>query len=96
MTVSNDSNDATNGNGGGDLVVAIPEEELGIREEEVSTDDRNLDDDDEEAKTYIKCFKCVGGFYHRAIDAWPRTSAIAFGVVMPLFLLIALSVLFGE
>ncbi len=93
MTVSNDSNDATNG--GGDLVVAIPEEELGIREE-VSTDDRSLDDDDEEAKTYIKCFKCVGGFYHRAIDAWPRTSAIAFGVVMPLFLLIALSVLFGE
>lgn len=95
MTVTDDSNDATNGGDGSEA--AMPEEESGMRDDEVGTDDRNLNEDGgAKTKAFMKCFKLFGGFYHRAIAAWPRTSALAFGVVLPLFLLIALSVFFGE
>ena len=45
------------------------------------------------------CFrfcKRFGSLYYRIIASWPRTSALTFGVVVPLFLLIAVSVFFGE
>ena len=76
-------------NGGGSLAAAPQADELPVSDENVGSD-RNLE------KKCIKFGRTVGGFYHRAIACWPRTSALAFGVVMPLFLLIALSVFFGE
>lgn len=95
MAVSDDINDAANVGGGSEA--AMLEERSGMIDEEVSTDDRNLNKDGgAKTKAFFKCFRLVGGFYHRAIAAWPRTSALAFGVVLPLFLLIALSVFFGE
>ena len=87
-----DINEAANG--GGSLAAAPqaqvpPEDELPVSDENVGSD-RNLE------KKCIKFGRTVGGFYHRAIAAWPRTSALTFGVVVPLFLLIAVSVFFGE
>ena len=101
MTASTDySNGAANGGGGREAEAVpqaqgLPEDELVVRDEDAS--DYNLNDDDvEEEKRFMKCIRRIGGFYHRAIDAWPRTSALTFGVVLPLFFLIAMSALFGE
>jgi len=92
MIKMTDINEAANG--GGSLAAAPqaqvpPEDELPVSDENVGSD-RNLE------KKCIKFGRTVGGFYHRAIAAWPRTSALTFGVVVPLFLLIAVSVFFGE
>ena len=103
MTAStDDSNGAANGGSGPEeeavpQAQGLPEDELLVRDEDASSDNLNDDDDDvEEEKTFMKCVRRIGGFYHRAIDAWPRTSALTFGVVLPLFFLIAMSALFGE
>jgi hypothetical protein len=103
MTAStDDSNGAANGGGGPEEEEAVPqaqglpEDELLVRDEDASSDNLNDDDDVEEEKKFMKCVRRIGGFYHRAIDAWPRTSALTFGVVLPLFFLIAMSALFGE
>ena len=100
MTAStDDSNGAANGGGGPEeeavpQAQGLPEDELLVRDEDASSD--NLNDNVEEEKKFMKCVRRIGGFYHRAIDAWPRTSALTFGVVLPLFFLIAMSALFGE
>ena len=100
MTAStDDSNGAANCGGGPEeeavpQAQGLPEDELLVRDEDASSD--NLNDNVEEEKKLMKYVRRIGGFYHRAIDAWPRTSALTFGVVLPLFFLIAMSALFGE
>eukprot|EP00984_Skeletonema_dohrnii_P010789 scaffold4233_cov142-Skeletonema_dohrnii-CCMP3373.AAC.32 len=92
MTESNDSNEAANGGGG---MAAAPQAQVPPEEDELPASDEDVGSDRNLEKRCIKFGRSVGGFYHRAIAAWPRTSALTFGVVVPLFLLIAVSVFFG-
>jgi hypothetical protein len=81
-----------------------PEEEL-LRDEDVDSDrnfvaDQEEEEEEEEEEETTKCtrlcerigLKCCC----RLVTKWPRTSALTFGVVVPLFFLIAVSVFFGK
>mmetsp|Transcript_13012 Transcript_13012/g.22196 ORF Transcript_13012/g.22196 Transcript_13012/m.22196 type:complete len:681 (-) Transcript_13012:107-2149(-) len=92
MIKMTDINEAANGGGS---LAAAPQAQVPPEEDELPVSDENVGSDRNLEKKCIKFGTSVGGFYHRAIAAWPRTSALTFGVVVPLLLLIAVSVFFG-
>ena len=88
-----------------------PQDQSPQEDEDLQREDVDANDDDsrgvpfvtisgievEQETTCTKCCKSIGlGCCCRIFAAWPRSSAILFGVVMPLFLLIAVSVFLGH
>ena len=100
--------EAVDGSGG--VGGAPPQDQSPEEAEDLQREDVDANDDDSRSVPFVtitgieveqetmctKCCKSIGlGCCCRIFAAWPRSSAILFGVAAPLFLLIAISVVFG-
>ena len=97
MMESGATNGAANGGCGG--LAAAPQAQLPSEDERDEDVDPFSNADREEEEETTKCTRCCSrktGCCCRLIMAWPRVSALTFGVVLPLFALIAMSLFFGK